>query len=71
MNKQEQKLEISGMTCGHCAKTVQRTFMSVDGVESASVSYENKNAVVVYDADKVSSEKLISALKDTNYSASV
>ncbi|HVM45947.1 MAG TPA: heavy-metal-associated domain-containing protein [Candidatus Thermoplasmatota archaeon] len=32
---QQNVLKVSGMTCGHCAKTVERAARSVPGVEDA------------------------------------
>ncbi len=40
-------LQVEGMTCGHCAHTVQQALASVPGVQSAKVSLDQKEAVVV------------------------
>ncbi len=37
---------IEGMTCSHCAETVERAFRESPGVESADVSLDSKTAVV-------------------------
>ena len=70
MNKQ-QKLAITGMTCNHCAIAVEKAFLAVEGVESAEVNLDQKSALIVYDADEVSAEKLTAALNETNYTASL
>ncbi|MDH5719748.1 MAG: cation transporter [Spirochaetia bacterium] len=70
MNK-KQKLAIAGMTCNHCAIAVEKAFLAVEGVESAEVNLDQKSALIVYDADKVSAEKLTAALNETNYTASL
>lgn len=31
------EFSLEGLTCGHCAETVQRAVLAVDGVDSASV----------------------------------
>ena len=33
------KLEIKGMTCDHCAKTIEKKLEGSDGLESKRVSY--------------------------------
>lgn len=39
-------LNIEGMTCNHCAMTVQKALSSVPGVQKAEVSLPAKKAVV-------------------------
>jgi len=51
-------LHIDGMTCGACATAVKHVLKRVDGVTNARVSYEEKKAVVTYDAAKVTPEKI-------------
>ncbi|MFA5803043.1 MAG: heavy metal-associated domain-containing protein [Melioribacteraceae bacterium] len=36
------KLEIKGMTCDHCAKTIERKFEGKKGVLSKSISFSKK-----------------------------
>ena len=50
------------MTCGACATAVKQVLRKVDGVKNARVSLEEKNAVVTYDAAKVTPEKLANAV---------
>jgi len=49
---------IEGMTCGACATAVKQVLKKVDGVKEVRVSYEEKKAVVTYDAVKVTPEKI-------------
>ena len=51
-------LHIDGMTCGACATAVKQVLKKVDGVTEARVSYQEKRAVVTYDAAKVTPEKI-------------
>ncbi len=51
-------LHIDGMTCGSCAMAVKRVLKKVDGVKDARVSYEEKKAMVTYDAAKVTAERI-------------
>ena len=39
-------LEITGMTCGHCAETIARTLLEFQGVSSADVDLKSGQAVV-------------------------
>lgn len=71
MNKKEQKLNITGMTCNHCVMSVEKALTAVPGVENVTVNLEEKNAAVVYDADATSPDQMIAALDETNYKASI
>ena len=46
MDKQTLQLDIEGMTCDHCAVTIQRALSHVPGVERAEVSFPAKRAEV-------------------------
>lgn len=40
-------LEITGMTCGDCARSVDRSLRALDGVHESATSYETKTSVVI------------------------
>ena len=54
--KKELKLNITGMHCTSCEKILTEELGDLKGVEKAEVSYENKNATVVFNDDKVTRE---------------
>ena len=39
-------LNISGMTCDHCASTIEAALAKVQGVEKSLVSYVDKSAQI-------------------------
>lgn len=39
-------LMVDGMMCQHCVAHVKKSLESIDGIENADVSLENKNAVI-------------------------
>jgi copper chaperone len=59
----ELNLEIEGMSCMHCARTVQSALESVPGVERADVSWERGKAVV--EGSEVSKDRLVEAVAET------
>jgi copper chaperone len=65
----ETTLKIDGMSCNHCVARVENALKSVEGVESAKVSLENKEALVKYDPSKADREKLKDAVEEVGYSA--
>ncbi|MCH8347778.1 MAG: mercury resistance system periplasmic binding protein MerP [Proteobacteria bacterium] len=60
-------LEVEKMTCALCPYTVKTALMKIDGVFSAKISYENHNAVVVFDDEKTSIEDLTKATAEAGY----
>ena len=64
-------LTIGGMSCGHCVSAIERVLKALDGVQSAVVSLDNKNAQIGFDPDKVTPEQMIQAITEEGYSASV
>jgi copper chaperone len=60
------KLVIGGMTCTHCAHTVERALTSVEGVERARVNYLRKEAEVQGKADE---RALVEAVEGAGYRA--
>jgi copper chaperone CopZ len=45
------KLTIMGMTCTHCARTVEKALAGVQGVDGARVNYLKKEADVQGEVD--------------------
>ena len=62
-------LNIDGMTCGGCVKSVTKVLNGLDGVRSATVSLENKNAQVEFDEGKIQIAQLVEAVGDAGYDA--
>ncbi|MRN39086.1 hypothetical protein CRG49_011745 [Neisseria sp. N95_16] len=63
-------LNVEGMTCGGCVKSVTRILENTDGVTKAEVSLENKNAVIEFDAAKTNADALVEAIEDGGFDAS-
>jgi mercuric ion transport protein len=60
---------VEGMDCIACATAIEKKLTSLDGVRSASVSYEEKRATVKFDASKVTIAQLEQAIRDAGYRA--
>ncbi len=61
------KLQISGMTCGHCEMSVKKALEEVPGVtQVAEVSKDRGEAIVEGDADV---SALIAAVEETGFEA--
>jgi len=63
------KFDISGMTCGGCTGSVQRTLKKIDGVSHAEVTLNPGVATVVTDPARVSPPQIELAITSLGYPA--
>lgn len=63
-------LEVDGMTCATCPKTVKTALKGVDGVYSVEATYKPPEAVVRFDPKAVSVEDLTKATADAGFPSS-
>lgn len=59
--------KVSGMTCAGCETTIKLALEQTPGVRSAEVSYERGAAVVEYDPNVTTTDKLHAAINETGY----
>ena len=59
------KIDISGMTCGHCVGSVTRALKGLDGVAVEQVTVGK--ATVSYDATATSPATIAAAIEDEGY----
>jgi len=64
-------LTIENMTCMMCPITVKKSLQKVKGVEKVDISFKKKTAIVTYDDEKTSKDKLIKATTNAGYPSSV
>jgi len=62
-------IKVGGMSCGGCVKSVTGVLTALDGVAKAEVSLEQKQAVVEFDAAKVSRDQLMAVIEDAGFDA--
>lgn len=68
MNKETIKLDITGMTCDHCATGIEKLLTKNEGVKEANVSYPKASCECSFDPNKTSKEEIISTINGTkNY----
>jgi Cd2+/Zn2+-exporting ATPase len=63
------KLQVEGMSCAGCAKSVEKALGAVNGVEKASVNFISKTAVINVRDAAANEQSLIAAVKSAGYSA--
>ena len=67
MPVQTLNMTIRGMTCGNCARGVERTLSATPGVTKAAVDLQGASATVSYDGGKVTPEALAAAVRQLGY----
>lgn len=67
MTEKKMVIEITGMTCGHCEKTITRVVKNINGVLQVSASFPKKQAEVIIDADKADMKEIKKAIEYEGY----
>ncbi len=67
MATKEITIKIGGMMCGGCENTVTEAIKSVNGVKSVSVSHEQGEAKISYDAGATDLLFIQMAINNTHY----
>jgi len=60
------KLSISGMSCGGCVSSVEKSLAAVTGVEQTEVKLDDSSATLTGSA---TAQALIAAIKEAGYGA--
>jgi copper chaperone CopZ len=60
-------LTVQGMTCGNCARSVERKLTGTAGVTKAAVDLAGSAATIEYDAERVKPEALAEAVRQLGY----
>ena len=68
---EKEKFDIKGMTCSSCSSHVEKAVNKLDGIKCVNVNLLSNNMVVEYDKDKLNNEKIIKAVVEAGYEASV
>lgn len=64
------KLKINGMSCQHCVKTVTDALTELPGVRRAKVNLRKAEAVVHFDASRVTPANLTEAITEAGFEVS-
>ena len=64
-------LSVLGMTCGNCARTVERKLYATPGVTKVTVALEQASATVEYDTSRVQPNAIADAIRQLGYEVPV
>ncbi|ANU24318.1 copper chaperone CopZ [Planococcus donghaensis] len=65
--KEQINLQVSGMSCQHCVKSVEESVMALPGIEKVEVSLATNSVDVAYDASAVDVGQIAEAIEDQGY----
>jgi mercuric ion transport protein len=65
------KFKIKGMTCAGCADTIKAALERTAGVRRADVSYERGKAIIDYDPEAITAERLRDVINSTGFQAEI
>ncbi len=64
------RIDITGMDCGDCAKTIEASLGSMNGVRSATVSFARGTADLAFESNRIDRAELESRIKALGYGIS-
>ncbi len=67
MKEKEIVLQILGMHCTACATGIESGLKRLDGIIDAKVNFATKEAIVKYDEERVTLDKIKAAVKKGGY----
>lgn len=62
-------LTISGMHCESCAKIIDIELKEESGINNVNVDYKNSSALIEFDEEKITLEKIIEVISSLGYQA--
>jgi mercuric ion transport protein len=66
-NSSELVVSIPSMDCAACAVGIQGELKKIEGIDSAQISYDNKQAVIVYNSNLIAETQILEAIKSTGF----
>ncbi|PNK60018.1 copper ion binding protein [Psychrobacter sp. FDAARGOS_221] len=64
-------INIEGMTCGGCVKSVDNAVSQLNGVQNIEVDLDGNKAAVSFDAQATSVDAIVEAIEEAGFDASV
>lgn len=69
MNLAKEEIRITGLHCSGCADRVSNVLNELEGIRSADVSLDEKQAAITFDKDQVDFPQMKEAIEEAGYQA--
>ncbi|HBS05395.1 MAG TPA: mercury(II) reductase [Leptospiraceae bacterium] len=66
MDNETINLRVSGMTCNHCATSIEKLLSGKDGVTDATASYSGASCACSFDPSRTTREEIINSINSTD-----
>lgn len=66
MKQEKLLLDIAGMTCDHCATSIEKLLATQNGILDKKVNYSDGKGEVIFQPDVVSKSEIIKTINETN-----
>lgn len=63
----KEQFKVSGMTCAHCALTIEKKLQGTPGVKTAAVNFANETVTVAYDPHLINLNEIFKQVRDAGY----
>ena len=63
----ERTVHVPNISCGHCAKTIERELGGLEGVKAVSVAQDARSVHVEWDAGQTNWDAVRGRLEEINY----
>ena len=60
-------LQVQGMSCGHCMKSIENSVGAIKGVEKVNVQLDNGTVDVAFNNNEVDVQKITDTIEDQGY----
>jgi copper chaperone CopZ len=60
-------LNVEGITCGGCEKSIRTALLAHDGVSEATASHETGVVAIKYDNSKINEDQLKQTIEDAGF----
>ncbi|MFC6614845.1 heavy metal translocating P-type ATPase [Halopenitus salinus] len=67
MSQRESHIDVRGMSCANCSRTISEAVGSLDGVSEADINFATDEGSVVYDPETVSLGEIYDAIEEAGY----
>lgn len=64
---EEATLQVQGVSCAHCVKSIEGSIGRLAGVQSVQVNLSESIVVVDFDPNKIGLEKIINKIEEQGY----
>ena len=65
MKEEKLSLEITGMTCDHCATSIEKMVKAKPGVKSAAANFKNGKGEIEFNPEAISKEEIINTINSS------